>query len=165
GALEFEFTAPTQISAESVRFKYMLEGFEKDWVDAGTRRVAYYTNIPPGDYQFKVIACTREGICSPSGASVAITLMPHFYQTHTFVSLCLISGIFLCTAGYRLRIRQLKRREARLVLLVDERTRALQESEKRFRQLAENIHEVFWMIDPQSGKFLYISPAFRDIWM
>ncbi len=165
GALEFQFTAPTQVSSENVRFKYILEGFEKDWVDADTRRVAYYTNIPPGDYKFKVIACNKEGIWNANGASVDITLLPHFYQTRTFATLCLLSALLVCAAGYRLRIRALKRNEEKLVLLVDERTHALQDSEKRFRELAENIHEIFWMIDPKTGKFLYVSPAFRDIWM
>ncbi len=165
GALEFQFTAPTQVSSESVHFKYILEGFEKDWVDADTRRVAYYTNIPPGDYKFKVIAANKEGIWNASGASVDITLLPHFYQTRTFATLCLLSALLVCAAGYRLRIRALKRNEEKLVLLVDERTHALQDSEKRFRELAENIHEIFWMIDPKTGKFLYVSPAFRDIWM
>ena len=69
-------------------------------------------------------------------------------------------------------MRQLRANETKLVLLVDERTRAmahqaraLQESEKRFRQLAENIHEIFWMVDPRNGKFLYVSPAFKEIWL
>ena len=69
-------------------------------------------------------------------------------------------------------MRQLRANETKLVLLVDERTRALahqaralQESEKRFRQLAENIHEIFWMVDPRNGKYLYVSPAFKEIWL
>ncbi len=165
GALEFEFTSTALAHADSVHFKYMLEGFERDWVDAGTRRIAYYTNIPPGEYHFKVIACTKEGVWNSTGASVAITLPRHIYQTHSFASLCLIMGILASTGAYRLRIRSLKKREERLVWLIDERTHALQDSEKRFRQLAENIHEIFWIIDPRTGQFLYVSPAFRDIWL
>ena len=71
-----------------------------------------------------------------------------------------------------MRLRQLRANETKLVLLVDERTRALAhharaltESEKRFRQLAENIHEIFWMADPRTGKILYVSPAFKEIWL
>lgn len=165
GFLEFEFTSTTLVLPDSVRFKYMLEGFERDWVDAGARRVAYYTNIPPGEYRFKVIACNKEGLWNWTGDSVSITLPRHLYQTHSFASLCVILSVLVGSGGYRLRIRQLKKREERLLSLVDERTRALQDSEKRFRELAENIHEIFWIIDPNTGQFLYVSPAFRDIWL
>lgn len=165
GALEFEFTSTTLVMSDSVHFKYMLEGFERDWVDAGTRRDAFYTNIPPGEYRFKVIACNKEGIWNLKGDSVAIVLEPHYYQTRGFATLCILLSLLVGTGAYRLRIRQLKRREERLVSIVDERTRALQDSEKRFRQLAENIHEIFWIIDPNTGQFLYVSPAFCDIWL
>jgi PAS domain S-box-containing protein len=63
-----------------------------------------------------------------------------------------------------LRVRRLKLSEKRLVLLVDERTQELKASETQFRQLAENIHEVFWIMDPSNGSYLYISPAFRELW-
>ena len=59
---------------KEIRFKYMLEGFDKDWVDAGTRRAAYYTNIPAGEYKFRVIASNREGVWSEKGAFTSITL-------------------------------------------------------------------------------------------
>ena len=52
--LEFQFTAPSFIAPEKVQFRYMLEGFDKDWTQAGNRRVAYYTNIPPAEYHFRV---------------------------------------------------------------------------------------------------------------
>src|SRR5581483_9291823 len=70
----------------------------------------------------------------------------------------LIAGI------YRMRIRQLGLRQKKLEELVVERTSELSESEKKFRQLAENIREVFWMMDPQTGAFLYVSPAFDELW-
>ncbi|HEY3938546.1 MAG TPA: response regulator, partial [Bryobacteraceae bacterium] len=172
GQLEFQFTALSLVSSEKIRFKYMLEGFDKDWVEAGARRVAYYTNIPPGEYRFRVIACNNDGVWNTAGATASVTLLPHFYQTYFFALLCAVVAAGLFVAAFRLRMRQLRANETKLVLLVDERTRALahharalQESEKRFRQLAENIHEIFWMSDPRSGKFVYISPAFKEIWL
>ncbi len=172
GEMEFQFTALSLASPDKIRFKYMLEGFDKDWVDAGTRRVAYYTNIPAGEYQFRVIASNHDGIWSEKGAVSAITLQPHFYQTYSFALMCSIVGAGFFVVAFRLRMRQLRANETKLVLLVDERTRALahqaralQESEKRFRQLAENIHEIFWMVDPRNGKYLYVSPAFKEIWL
>jgi PAS domain S-box-containing protein len=172
GEMEFQFTALSLSSPEKVRFKYMLEGFDKDWVNAGARRVAYYTNIPAGEYTFRVIAANNENFSNQGEASSTITLQPHFYQTYVFALLCSLVGAAAFVVMFRLRMRQLRVNETKLVLLVDERTRALahqaralQESEKRFRQLAENIHEIFWMVDPRSGKFLYVSPAFKEIWL
>ena len=173
GEMEFQFTALNLAAPEKLRFKYMLEGFDKDWVDAGVRRVAYYTNIPAGEYKFRVIASNRDGVWSEKGGAFsAITLQPHFYQTYVFALICSVIGAGFFVVAFRLRMRQLRANETKLVLLVDERTRALahqaralQESEKRFRQLAENIHEIFWMVDPRNGKFLYVSPAFKEIWL
>ncbi len=172
GQLEFQFTALSLTSSEKIRFRYMLEGFDKDWVEAGTRRFAYYTNIPPADYRFLVSASNNGSVWNKQGAAVWVILRPHFYQTYYFGLLCAIAGAGLFVAALRLRMRQLRVNETKLVLLVDERTRALghharalEESEKRFRQLAENIHEIFWMVDPRNGRFLYVSPAFQEVWL
>ncbi len=172
GQLEFEFTALTFLSAGDMRFRYMLEGFDAGWVEAGGLRTAHYTNIPPGDYRFRVIACRKAGPCGTAEGSVSITLTPHWYQTRWFGLLCFAAAVGLILGVYRLRVRSLRASETKLMLLVDERTRALahharalEESEKRFRQFAENIREVFWMIDPGSGEFVYVSPAYREIWL
>ncbi|HEX6545085.1 MAG TPA: two-component regulator propeller domain-containing protein, partial [Bryobacteraceae bacterium] len=163
GRMDFEFTAPTFIAPQNLKFRYMLEGFDHDWNDAGSRRTASYTNIPPGDYVFRVAVSRGDGPFVGE-ASVALTLEPHFYQTVWFRILCLLAFAFSCGATFRLRIRQLKNREKRLVSLVQERTRALSESEMQFRQLAENIREIFWMADAHTGAFLYVSPAFGSLW-
>jgi PAS domain S-box-containing protein len=164
GQLEFQYTALTFIKPEQIRFKYMLEGFDKDWVEAGTRRVAYYTNIPPGSYHFRVMARNADGVWSQRPASVAVILAKHFYQTTGFITLEVFVLLGLCAAAYRARVRQLRANEAKLLALVEQRTQALSSSEKKFRQLAENIREVFWMMDPQTGALLYVSPAFDQLW-
>ena len=163
GQLSFEFSAPSLVASNTITFKYLLEGFDKDWIDAGRRRVAYYTNIPPGEYHFRVIARTAQGKNTPED-SVAIVLLPQFYQTYSFAGLCLAGVVLLLIAGYRLRVRHLRTREKELVRLVHEHTRALRGSEKRFRQLAENIRELFWMADARTGQLVYLSPAFEQIW-
>jgi PAS domain S-box-containing protein len=178
GRLEFHFTAPTLLAPERVTFKYRLEGFDQDWIDAGPRRVAYYTNIPPGRYRFHVIAANGDGVWNESGALLELTLEPHFYQTRVFYGLCGALGLLTACGAYRLRVRQLRARQKELMELVDERTRALREeieqrkraeiklreSEEQFRQLAENIREVFWMADGAGGRLLYVSPAYEEIW-
>jgi PAS domain S-box-containing protein len=178
GQLEFEFAALSFIAPEKIRFRYRLEGFDKEWTDAGSRRAAYYTNLPPGTYRFRVKACNSDGVWNEVGATLPLTLEPHFYQTSWFYGLCGLLVISLGVAGHHLRVRQLNRRERELSRRVDERTRelrqeiverrraeaALRESEGRFRQLAENIHEVFWVLDADTGKVSYVSPAYEDIW-
>lgn len=127
GQLQFDFTALSLVSPEKIRFKYRLDDFDKDWTDAGSRRSAYYTNIPPGQYRFSVIACNNNGVWNNSGASVSLFIAPHFYQTKIFSGACVGLMISLCFGAYRLRIRHLKVNERKLVVLVQERTRALQE--------------------------------------
>ncbi|HXJ97125.1 MAG TPA: two-component regulator propeller domain-containing protein [Terriglobia bacterium] len=178
GQIEIHYTAPSFISPDRVHFRFRLQGFDKEWVEAGSRRTAYYTNIAPGTYHFQVMASNSDGIWNLEGASVAITLEPHFYQTIWFFLLCALAvgctGLIL----YRLRVRHLKAREQELVLLVEERTRelrqefaqreraevALRRSEEQFRQLAENIGQVFWMIDARDRHLIYLSPPYEQVW-
>ncbi len=127
GELEFTFTAPTLRSSDKIEFKYKLEGFDKGWIEAGQRRTAYYTNIPPGSYRFTVTARNPGSAWSNKGTSVALTLVPHFYQTYSFIVCCCVLFAALCLGIYGLRIRHLKAKEKQLVRLVDERTQALQE--------------------------------------
>ncbi|HXU21034.1 MAG TPA: two-component regulator propeller domain-containing protein [Verrucomicrobiae bacterium] len=164
GRLEFQYTALSLRAPRRLRFKYILDGFDREWTDTGNRRDVIYTNIPPGEYRFRVIACNEDGVWNKTGASLSFILKPHFYQSRLFGGFCLLAVSALAAAAYRVRVKRLKAREAQLGFLVYKRTQALTESERRFRQLAENIHEIFWMIEPESGRFLYISPAFEEIW-
>ncbi len=90
GDLEFTYGALTFVAPEKVKFKYRLVGFDDDWVEANSRRIAYYTNIPPGTYTFRVIACNNDGVWNQTGASFPFTLAPHFYQTAWFYALCVL---------------------------------------------------------------------------
>jgi signal transduction histidine kinase/ligand-binding sensor domain-containing protein/CheY-like chemotaxis protein len=141
GQLEFQYTATSFIEPQKVRFKYILEGFDRDWTDAGPRRAAYYTNIPPGSYRFLVIACNSDGVWSRTPAVISFTLRPHFYQTWPFsaaVALCIV-GFF--AAAYRIRVSRLRLQQRKLEVLVAERTEALSSSEKKLRQLADELEQ------------------------
>ncbi|HKX30727.1 MAG TPA: two-component regulator propeller domain-containing protein [Blastocatellia bacterium] len=129
GKFEFHYTALSFTAPERVRFRYMLEGFDTDWVEtAGDRRVAYYTKIPPGQYRFRVMACNNEGLWNEHGDVATFYLAPYFYQTKWFYALCVLTATIIIASIYRLRIRQLKSREDRLVAIVDDRTRELQQA-------------------------------------
>ena len=140
GNLEFHYTALSFLAPDKVKFKYKLEGFDKEWVDADTRRAAYYTNIPPGDYQFKVIASNDDGVWNHTGASVEIRLLPHFYQTYWFYALCIFAVLLAWTILYRARVNGLKMRQKELVERVNERTAELRQEvvvRKRAEEAAE----------------------------
>ncbi len=88
---EFDYAGLSFVAPQKVRYRYMLEGFDHDWTDAGTRRAAYYTNIPPGKYTFRVQAANNDGIWNTAGAAFSFELRPHFYQTLWFYALLLLA--------------------------------------------------------------------------
>ena len=81
---QFDYAGLSFVAPQKVRYRYMLEGFDKGWTEAGTRRVAYYTNIPPGKYTFRVQAANNDGLWNMQGAALTFQLEPHFYQTIWF---------------------------------------------------------------------------------
>jgi signal transduction histidine kinase len=95
-----------------VRFKYKLEGYDRDWEDAHERRVAYYTNISPGSYTFRVIASNNDGVWSTHDATIPIVIIPPFWRTWWFVSFCIFVIAAAAFLLYRRRVGQLKRARA-----------------------------------------------------
>jgi signal transduction histidine kinase/ligand-binding sensor domain-containing protein/CheY-like chemotaxis protein len=111
-SIQIHYTGLSFLAPDRVKFKYKLEGFDEDWVDAGTRRVVYYTNLPPGNYTFWVKACNNDGIWNEHPASIRFTLLPLFTQTKLFYALCCLIFIALIYLLYRLRTRQLRKAHA-----------------------------------------------------
>ena len=104
---DFYYTALSFIAPENVRFKYKLEGFDENWIDAGVRRVASYTNLRPGNYTFRVIAANNDGVWNETGEMVQFYLQPRFYQTYWFYLLCLLLLAVTVWQLYRLRVRRM----------------------------------------------------------
>jgi len=123
---EFHYTALSLLVPRRSLFRYKLEGFDKDWVDAGNRRTAYYTRLPPGTYTFRVIASNNDGVWNDVGASYRFTLKPHFYQTSWFALLCILAIVGVVGAWYRLRVGRLRRLASALQEQVALRTRDLE---------------------------------------
>jgi signal transduction histidine kinase len=108
GELEVHYTALSLRAPEKNRFKYMLEGLDTDWIDAGNRREAVYNNIGPGSYTFRVKACNNDGVWNETGASLSIVFLPHFWQTWWFkVAVPMVFGLLLW-AWYHLRVSRLR---------------------------------------------------------
>jgi signal transduction histidine kinase/ligand-binding sensor domain-containing protein/ActR/RegA family two-component response regulator len=139
GALEFHFVALTFSSPERVRFKYQLVGFDRDWVDAGARRDAYYTNIPPGRYRFRVTAQNNDGVWNNAGAVVDLVLQPHVYQTLGFYAAC-AAGLVVCGVGlFRWRVRRIHDWAGQLEQTVAARTSELRQEIHERRQAEEQL--------------------------
>ncbi len=135
--LEIQYAGLSLLVPAKVRFKYRLEGFDKDWVEVGNRRTAYYTKLPPGYYRFQVIAGNNDGIWNKTGASLSFYVKSYFYQTFWFYSLCALAVLLMAFTGYRVRVRQLKHRADTLHRLVEEQTKDL----KKAKETAEKANQ------------------------
>ena len=109
GDLEFHYTGLSFSAPEKLRFKYQLEGYDDTWVNAGARRVAYYTNVPPGKYSFRVIASNDEGVWNESSVALTFYLRPRFYQTWWFYALAASSLAGVIVIVYKGRMRKLRK--------------------------------------------------------
>ena len=125
GDVEIRYTGLSLRQAKRLRFRYRLDGYDESWVDAGQRRTAYYTNLDPGFYVFRVVTVDEDGSSEGDAATVMFTLRPRFYQTWQFSALC-AAGIFLLFRWLNsIRLRRLVHRAERLEEIVAERTREL----------------------------------------
>jgi ligand-binding sensor domain-containing protein/signal transduction histidine kinase len=104
--LQIDYTALSLVAPEKVRFRYRLDGYDRDWQDAGNRRQAFYTNLRPGIYTFRVIACNNNGVWNETGAALTFYIKPAFYQTYWFLLLCLLTVAGLIWLLYVARVRR-----------------------------------------------------------
>ena len=123
--LHFEFTATSLVIPKDVTFQYKLEGLDADWSAVDSRREAFYNNLPPGNYTFRVRAANNDGVWNEQGTAIAFYLKPLFYQTLWFKGASVFMVLLLGFIAYRVRIQQLKARQLALENIVEERTRDL----------------------------------------
>ena len=122
--LQIDYTSPTFTIPQKVKFRYRLDPYDRDWHEAGTRRQAFYTDLPPAKYSFRVVACNSDGAWNESAAKLDFSILPAYYQTNWFRALCAMVFLALLWAIYHLRLRQLGRQfNMRLEERVGERTR------------------------------------------
>jgi signal transduction histidine kinase len=111
GAMEFHFAAITLVEPRKAQHRYQLQGFDPGWVEAGTRRAAYYTNLRPGHYRFQVQGSNADGVWNEAGDALQLTLAPHFFQTGWFYGLAGLLALALALSVHRLRVAQLRARD------------------------------------------------------
>jgi diguanylate cyclase (GGDEF)-like protein len=141
--LEIHYTALSFVAPEQLRFKYHLEGFDQEWIDAGTRRVAYYPLIPPGEHRFRVIAANEDGVWNETGAHFTFLAEPGLERTPWPYLIGAAVLALLAWLLIRRRMRAARLREAALEQEVQHRTeelldtkRDLEEANRILRQLA-----------------------------
>lgn len=132
--LEFHFAGLSLVAPEKMKFRYQLEGFDPDWVDAGESRHALYTAVPPGDYTFRVVACNNHGIWNAAGAGFAFTVVPPFWQTWWFAGITALAVTGIVALG----VRHIMLRRLRLRLKSLEQEHAI---EKERRRIAQDMHD------------------------
>jgi signal transduction histidine kinase/ligand-binding sensor domain-containing protein len=138
--LEIDYTALGLAVPEKVLFRYKLEGHDTDWQDAGTRRVAFYTDLPPRNYRFRVMACNNSGVWNEEGAFLDFAIAPAYYQTALFRVSCVAAFLLLLGTLYRLRLHQVARQfNMRLEERLGERTRIARELHDTLLQSCQGV--------------------------
>ncbi len=114
GDLEIHFTGLSFIAPQKIQFRYQLEGHDQEWVDTEGRRLAFYTNLKPGHYTFRVIAANADGVWNETGDTVTMDLLPHFYQTVWFFLLGVALMMAALAGVYAWRVRHLRHKQRAL---------------------------------------------------
>lgn len=162
--LEILYTGLSLIKPQAVRFKYRLDGYDEDWIDAGNRRDAFYTRIPPGTYTFRVMAANNDGVWSTEEATYTFTLAPYFYETTWFYGLCGLLALLLGYAAFQVRTRNIRSRNRALQAEIDERKRAenaLRASEDKFARVFRSSPDAIMVTSLQDGKIIDVNDGFE----
>jgi len=169
--LEFHFTGLSFDAPDRVRFRYRLQGLDQEWVEAGTRRVALYSSVPPGSYQFQVIACNGDGVWNEAGASLALTLHRYFWQTWWFLGVLAFGTITAVAGGARVlekrertriaqdlhdimgaklcRISYLSEHARRSEVIPVELQDEIRSISDESREVLQSLDEMVWAVNPQ----------------
>lgn len=135
--LEIDYTGLSFVVPQKVRFRYKLEGYDRDWQDPQTRRQAFYSNLCPGNYRFHVMASNNSGVWNEAGAELDFNIAPAWYQTPWFRGFYVIAFLTLLWAGYQIRVHQ------------------LQEQEKKFRDAVETMPALAFVADPKGNRTFF----------
>jgi len=168
--VEFFFTALSYIAPKKTQVRYLLEGFDPQWIDAGAHRSVTYNNLPAGRYAFRVQAANADGRWNTVGDNFSIELPPPFYARFWFYALCGLAGVLILVVGYRWQVRQLHDRQQklqvendRLELKVGDRTGELARSLSLLNATIESVTDGIVAVD-LSGKITFYNTKFVDLW-
>lgn len=157
--ISFEFAALSYTNPSKSRYRYMLEGFDTDWIETdSTRRFATYTNLDPGNYIFRVLGTNEDGVWNDQGASLRVTITPPWWETTAFRSGIAVLLLTALVAAFVWQRHSSITRERQLEALVTERTKELEQATAQIRSLYQNTHLGIGMTTEQ-GNFIAANPA------
>ncbi len=142
GKFEFHYASLSLLAPSKVIFEIKLEGFEDKWVNVGNKREAYYNNLTPGSYTFRVRATNSDGLWNEKGAEVSFYIQPYFYQTRWFTILIVLGAISLGVLFYYLRVIRLQKRNEELEARIGERTREIQQKADELSTLDDVVRTI-----------------------
>lgn len=108
-SLDITYTGLSFIKSDQIRFRYKLDGLDKDWIDAGTKRTVNYSYLPPGEYTFTVTAANSDGVWNTEGRSIRFSVIAPFYKTWWFLTFCAAAVAVLVFLTYRNRLSQIQK--------------------------------------------------------
>ena len=135
----FDFTALNYRQPEKNQYRYKMEGFQDNWIEAGYERKASYTNLSPGEYTFRVLASNNDGVWNEEGASIRIIITPPFWQTWWFIALSILVAIALIIMVFRIRMQTIRKQKLMLEEQVKEKTAELLLQKEAVEAQAENM--------------------------
>lgn len=157
--ISFSFAPLSYRAPAKNRCRYLLEGFDQDWTEVGSKSFsATYTNLDPGQYVFRVMGSNGDGVWNEQGVSLKIIVPTPWWKTWWFLGCLVLSIVSLSLGAHRWRLWNLERRADQLEIQVAKRTQALEASDRKYRDLVENISEVIYTCDTD-GNLTYVSPA------
>lgn len=143
----FDFVALDYTSPEKNNYAYMMEGFDEDWVQCGTKREANYTNLDPGEYTFRVKASNNDGIWNQKGTSIKVVILPPWWKTWWFRFIVGFTVIFVLSYLYYLRVKHFKNQKILLEKLVDQKTSELQQMNALLVKQTEELYQTNLLLE------------------
>lgn len=149
--VSFEFTGLSFLFPDQVKFKYILDGSETKWKDAGTQRYTYYTNLDPGKYNFRVIAANNDDVWNEEGASIAFVIEPFFWQTIWFKITTAFLLLVLIVLWINRKVAEIRNRENLLSMTIQSRTKKLRDIILHIKSLSDTLADISKTISGNTG--------------
>jgi signal transduction histidine kinase len=151
--LEIQYVGLSWSRPARIRFRYRLTGVDHDWVEAGTRRTAYYTHLPPGEYGFTVIADNGDGVWNTEGKSLRVVVMPPFYRTWWFITLAIAGAAGVLAFAWHVRVSQLQRAQAAHHVFARQLIASQEQERKRIAaELHDSLGQQFLLIKNSAAR-------------